>query len=118
MNVVETAIPGVLIIEPDIFDDARGFLTELYRADRYRASGISDTFVQDNLSRSEKTTLRGLHFQVRKPQGKLVTVLSGSVLGARLLITAKTAVLRLVFSVVLLLLALQMVAKGFGGGLF
>ncbi len=80
MNVVETAIPGVLIVEPDVFDDDRGFFTELYRAERYRASGISGAFVQDNLSRSEKTTLRGLHFQVRKPQGKLVTVLSGAVL--------------------------------------
>ena len=80
MNVVETAIPGVVIVEPDIFDDDRGFFTELYHADRYRASGISGAFVQDNLSRSEKSTLRGLHFQVHKPQGKLVTVLRGSVL--------------------------------------
>jgi dTDP-4-dehydrorhamnose 3,5-epimerase len=80
MKLVETAIPGVLIIEPTIFGDNRGFFTEVYQADRYAASGIGQRFVQDNLSRSVKGTLRGLHFQKPKPQGKLVTVLSGSVL--------------------------------------
>ena len=80
MNVIETAIPGMLVIEPKILDDSRGFFMELYQADRYNANGIGGTFVQDNLSRSEKATLRGLHFQARKPQGKLITVLSGSVL--------------------------------------
>jgi dTDP-4-dehydrorhamnose 3,5-epimerase len=80
MNVTKTAIPGVLIIEPEVFGDDRGFFTELYQADRYAASGIGQRFVQDNLSRSVKSTLRGLHFQHPKPQGKLATVLRGSVL--------------------------------------
>lgn len=80
MNVIQTAIPGVLIIEPEIFDDGRGFFIEIYQADRYGASGIGSRFLQDNLSRSAKGTLRGLHFQARKPQGKLITVLRGSVL--------------------------------------
>lgn len=80
MRVVETSIPGVLIIEPDIFGDARGFFTELYQADRYANSGLEQRFVQDNLSRSAQNTLRGLHFQNPKPQAKLVTVLRGSVL--------------------------------------
>jgi dTDP-4-dehydrorhamnose 3,5-epimerase len=80
MNVIETAIPGVLIIEPKRFGDARGFFTELYQADRYAGSGIAPRFVQDNLSRSAQGVLRGLHFQNPRPQGKLVTVLRGFVL--------------------------------------
>ncbi len=80
MNVVKTAIPEVLIIEPQSFGDSRGFLMELYQADRYAASGVGGRFVQDNLSRSGEGTLRGLHFQNPKPQGKLVTVLRGAVL--------------------------------------
>jgi dTDP-4-dehydrorhamnose 3,5-epimerase len=79
MNIVKTAIPGVLIIEPKIFGDARGFFLETFQADRYAAIGIAQPFVQDNLSRSGKGTLRGLHFQNPKPQGKLVTVLRGAV---------------------------------------
>jgi dTDP-4-dehydrorhamnose 3,5-epimerase len=80
MKVIETDIPGVLIVEPKIFQDTRGLFTELYQADRYAASGIRQRFVQDSLSRSIKGTLRGLHFQNPKPQGKLVTILRGSVL--------------------------------------
>ena len=80
MNVIETAIPGVLIVEPKIYGDARGFFTELYQWDRYSANGIAQCFVQDNLSRSAHGVLRGLHFQNPRPQGKLVTVLRGSVL--------------------------------------
>ena len=80
MNIIETAISGVLILEPKVFGDARGFFTELYQADRYAKSGISTTFVQDNLSRSTHNVLRGLHIQNPKPQGKLVTVLRGAVL--------------------------------------
>lgn len=80
MNVIETALPGVLIIEPKLFGDARGFFTELYQCDRYSASGIAPRFVQDNLSRSTRGVLRGLHFQNPRPQGKLVTVLRGAVL--------------------------------------
>jgi dTDP-4-dehydrorhamnose 3,5-epimerase len=80
MNIIETAIPGVLIIQPKLYDDVRGFFTEIYRADRYQRGGIAPRFVQDNLSRSARGVLRGLHFQNPKPQGKLVTVLRGAAL--------------------------------------
>lgn len=80
MNVVSTAIPGVLIIEPKIFGDQRGFFLETFRADRYAGSGIAGPFVQDNLSRSAYGVLRGLHLQNPRAQGKLVTVMRGRVL--------------------------------------
>ena len=80
MNVIETEIPGLLIVEPKVFGDSRGFFIELYQADRYAESGIPSRFVQDNLSRSARGVLRGLHIQNPKPQGKLVTVLHGAVL--------------------------------------
>jgi dTDP-4-dehydrorhamnose 3,5-epimerase len=80
MNVIETAIPGVLIVAPKLFGDTRGFLIELYQENRYSSSGIGRGFVQDNLSRSAKGVLRGLHLQNPKPQGKLVAVLRGCVL--------------------------------------
>ena len=80
MIFTKTAITGVLIVEPKIFGDDRGFFTEIYQADRYAINGIKRHFVQDNLSRSVKGTLRGLHFQNPKPQGKLITVLRGSIL--------------------------------------
>ena len=80
MNVVKAAIPEVLIIEPQSFGDSRGSFTELYQAERYAAFGIGGGFVQDNLSRSRQGTLRGLHFQNPRQQGKLVTVLRGAVL--------------------------------------
>ena len=79
MNVIETAIPGLLIIEPKVFGDTRGFFLETFQAKRYADAGIAQPFVQDNLSRSVRGTLRGLHFQHPKEQGKLVTVLRGSV---------------------------------------
>jgi dTDP-4-dehydrorhamnose 3,5-epimerase len=79
MNIIDTAIPGVLIIEPEIFGDRRGFFLETFQAERYASHGIARPFVQDNLSRSARGTLRGLHFQNPKPQGKLVTVLRGAV---------------------------------------
>jgi dTDP-4-dehydrorhamnose 3,5-epimerase len=80
MNIIETAIPGVLIIEPKVFGDLRGFFLELFQEQRYAQSGIGRRFVQDNLSRSVQGVLRGLHIQNPKPQGKLVTVLRGCVL--------------------------------------
>src|ERR1700683_4326907 len=80
MNVLRTAIPDVLIIEPKLFGDQRGFVAEMYQAERYAACGIRQPFVQDNFSRSARGTLRGLHFQNPKAQGKLVTVLRGAVL--------------------------------------
>jgi dTDP-4-dehydrorhamnose 3,5-epimerase len=80
MNIIKTAIPGVLIVEPKLFGDARGFFIELYHEDRYAGTGITQRFVQDNLSRSAQGVLRGLHFQEPRSQGKLVTVLRGCVL--------------------------------------
>jgi dTDP-4-dehydrorhamnose 3,5-epimerase len=80
MNVIETAITGMLIIEPKVFGDARGFFLEIFQEPRYRQHGIDGRFVQDNLSRSAQGVLRGLHIQNPKPQGKLVTVLRGAVL--------------------------------------
>lgn len=79
MNVVSTKIPDVLLITPEIHGDSRGFFMEAFQAQRYREAGIIDSFVQDNLSRSSKGTLRGLHFQEPHSQGKLITVLRGSV---------------------------------------
>jgi len=80
MKLIKTSISGVLIIEPKVFGDVRGFFTEVYQANRYAENGISTTFVQDNLSRSARNVLRGLHIQNPRPQGKLVTVLKGAVL--------------------------------------
>ncbi len=79
MKITQTQLPGITLIQPEIHGDARGFFTETYQSQRYREGGIDATFVQDNLSRSERGVLRGLHFQVEKPQGKLVSCLRGSV---------------------------------------
>jgi dTDP-4-dehydrorhamnose 3,5-epimerase len=79
MNFMKTALAGVLIIEPKIFGDARGFFMETFQAARYAEGGIPGPFVQDNLSRSAYGVLRGLHLQNPGAQGKLVTVLSGRV---------------------------------------
>jgi dTDP-4-dehydrorhamnose 3,5-epimerase len=79
MKVVETALPGVLIIEPKVFGDHRGFFLETFQVDRYREAGITLPFVQDNHSRSQRGVLRGLHFQKTRPQGKLVSVSRGAV---------------------------------------
>jgi len=79
MQIHETALPGVLIIEPKVFGDQRGFFMETWNQGGYAAAGLPETFVQDNLSRSRKGVLRGLHFQKPNPQGKLVYVLQGEV---------------------------------------
>lgn len=79
MNVIKTKIKDLLIIEPKVFGDERGFFYETFHAERYKAAGINDNFVQDNRSRSSQGVLRGLHFQKTKPQGKLVTVNDGEV---------------------------------------
>ena len=79
MKVIETKLPGVLIIEPRVFGDERGFFVETYQEDRYQEMGIKETFVQDNYSRSDKGVLRGLHYQLEHPQGKLVHVSAGEV---------------------------------------
>ena len=80
MNVIETAIPGLLILEPKAFGDARGFFMESYNAKAFaEATGLTPNFVQDNHSRSGKGVLRGLHYQIEQAQGKLVRVTRGSV---------------------------------------
>ena len=79
MNIRETILPGVLIIEPNIFEDARGHFLEIYQHDRYAMQGITARFVQDNVSFSKKNVLRGLHYQLHNPQGKLVMVLDGRI---------------------------------------
>lgn len=79
MKIIETALPGVLIIEPKVFSDGRGYFKEIYQEERYMEYGIDASFVQDNYSRSSKDVLRGLHFQIKHPQGKLVTVSRGAV---------------------------------------
>jgi dTDP-4-dehydrorhamnose 3,5-epimerase len=79
MNVIETRLPGVLILEPRVFRDARGFFMETWNRARYEALGLPGGFVQDNLSCSSRGVLRGLHYQHPRAQGKLVTVLAGEV---------------------------------------
>jgi dTDP-4-dehydrorhamnose 3,5-epimerase len=79
LNVVETSLPGVLILEPIVHGDARGFFIETYNRSRFREIGIEGQFLQDNHSRSRSGVLRGLHFQEPNPQGKLVRCTLGSV---------------------------------------
>ena len=80
MKVIETKLNDCVIIEPKVFGDERGFFLETFQAERYAAqAGITLPFVQDNHSRSSKGVLRGLHFQINKPQGKLVRVVKGKV---------------------------------------
>lgn len=79
MKITTTVLPGVLIIKPNTFTDARGFFLETFQNERYAIAGITQPFVQDNHSRSQRGVLRGLHFQRTQPQGKLVSVSRGSV---------------------------------------
>ncbi len=79
MRVVPTEIPGVLVVEPRVFGDRRGYFLETFQARRYAEAGIAGPFVQDNLSFSQQGVLRGLHYQHPRPQGKLVWVLQGEV---------------------------------------
>lgn len=79
MRVAPSTLPGVLVIEPDVYQDNRGFFLETYHAERYREVGITGPFVQDNHSRSAGGTLRGLHLQLRRPQGKLIRVIEGEI---------------------------------------
>ena len=79
MKVTKTKLAGVLIVEPKVFRDSRGFFVETYSSDRYRQAGITKGFVQDNHSRSSESILRGLHYQLKHPQGKLVHVIQGEV---------------------------------------
>jgi len=79
MRVLETALPGVLILEPDVFEDQRGYFLETYHQERYDEAGLDCPFVQDNLSYSVRGSLRGLHYQYPHGQAKLVQVIKGEV---------------------------------------
>jgi len=79
MNVSETVLPGVLLITPTVYQDSRGFFLETFQNERYAGIGLPENFVQDNCSQSKKNVLRGLHYQKKQPQGKLVWVTRGSV---------------------------------------
>ena len=80
MNIIKTDLPDILIIEPRVFGDARGFFYESFNQRLWRElTGLETTFVQDNHSRSERNVLRGLHYQIQQPQGKLVRVIRGAV---------------------------------------
>ena len=79
MRIFQSKIQGVVIIEPDVYPDPRGFFLEYYNANKYRIAGIGDPFVQDNHSRSAQGTLRGLHLQREHPQAKLVRVIEGEI---------------------------------------
>ena len=79
MNVIQTALPGVLILEPKVFGDTRGFFYESFNKKTLAPAGITAEFVQDNHSRSSQGVLRGLHYQIKQPQGKLVRVVAGEV---------------------------------------
>jgi dTDP-4-dehydrorhamnose 3,5-epimerase len=79
MKVTPTDLPEVLIIDPDVYRDQRGYLLETYQLRRYLQLGVHAAFVQDNLSFSEQGVLRGLHYQLGQPQGKLVTVMQGKI---------------------------------------
>jgi dTDP-4-dehydrorhamnose 3,5-epimerase len=79
LKFIETPLPGVVIVEPQVFADDRGFFMETYHADRFRAAGIDVAFVQDNHSHSTGSVVRGLHYQEPNSQGKLVRCTSGSV---------------------------------------
>jgi dTDP-4-dehydrorhamnose 3,5-epimerase len=79
MQFIPSTLPEVIIVEPVVHRDDRGFFAETYQAERFRASGITAQFVQDNHTRSVARTLRGLHMQVRRPQAKLVRVIAGEI---------------------------------------
>jgi len=79
MKITPASIEGLLILEPRVFVDSRGYFMETYHRERYDAAGVDRHFVQDNLSFSVQSTLRGLHFQAQRPQAKLIQVISGEI---------------------------------------
>jgi len=79
VNVRRTGLPGVLVIEPRVFSDSRGFFFETYNAERYAQAGLPERFVQDNHSTSIRGTVRGLHYQLHRPQAKLLWVIGGEI---------------------------------------
>jgi dTDP-4-dehydrorhamnose 3,5-epimerase len=79
MNITESPLKGLLIIEPSVFQDERGSFFEIYNEERYKSVGILENFLQDNHSRSTKDVLRGMHFQIDKPYSQIVTLLTGKI---------------------------------------
>ena len=79
MDIVQTALPGVVVVKPKVHEDPRGFFMETYRAEALQQAGINDKFVQDNHARSARGVLRGLHYQLQHPQAKLCRVVAGEV---------------------------------------
>lgn len=79
MEFITTNLPGVVVVQPKVFGDERGFFMETYRKDKFEAAGIPTRFVQDNHSRSQQGVLRGLHYQIRQAQGKLVRAIIGEI---------------------------------------
>ncbi|MCX8044856.1 MAG: dTDP-4-dehydrorhamnose 3,5-epimerase [Desulfobacterota bacterium] len=79
LTIEEAGLPGVLLIKPDVFHDDRGFFAETYHLKKYTAQGLPVTFVQDNHSRSVKGVVRGLHYQLHYPQGKLIVTIRGEI---------------------------------------
>ena len=79
MKFVTGELPGVVVIEPDVHQDKRGYFFESFQGKKFKEAGLPERFVQDNVSRSSRGTLRGLHAQLRRPQGKLVRVLAGEI---------------------------------------
>jgi len=79
MKFIETSLPGVILIEPRVYDDDRGFFMETYHSEKFSRGGITGTFVQDNHARSSKGVLRGLHYQIKHAQGKLMRAIVGEV---------------------------------------
>lgn len=79
MEIESTKLPEVLLVKPTLFGDSRGFFMEVYHQQKFAECGLPQPFVQDNLSRSQQGVLRGLHYQLNNPQGKLVTVMTGEI---------------------------------------
>lgn len=101
MDIKRIDIPGVVIIQPKVWHDERGYFLETFKSQQYREFGIREEFVQDNLSRSTQHVLRGLHYQLEKPQGKLVSVIQGKVLDVMLDIRQGSPTFGQHFSIVL-----------------
>ena len=79
MKFIKTSIPEVIVVEPQVFGDHRGFFLETWEKNKFKESGIDSDFVQDNHSKSSQGTLRGLHYQIQHPQGKLIRVIQGEI---------------------------------------
>jgi len=101
MDIQQTDFPGLMIIMPPVFSDQRGFFKETYQQQRYQDAGITDSFVQDNFSNSSVGTLRGLHFQVKRPQAKLVFVAQGEILDVCVDLRKKSPTFGKSFSIIL-----------------